>query len=160
MPDPLGGTDETAHRLRARLAEALTHDCSLRSPQWRDAVLAVPRHVLLPAFYTAEDGPDGITRYTAVSQEADPKRWLRLVYENTTWVTQLDHGTAPPNEDPSIGTPTSSSTLPGVVVRMLEDLDVPDRANVLEVGTGTGYSTALLCGGRQPGRLRLPETAR
>ncbi|HJD80519.1 methyltransferase [Kitasatospora aureofaciens] len=145
MGDTLVGTEEAARGLRVALVEELERAGALRSPQWRDAVLAVPRHVFLPTFYTAVDAPDGMTRYTPVSREADVQEWLRLAYENTTWVTQLDHGTIQPTGEPTIGTPTSSSTLPSVVVRMLEDLEVPDGVKVLEVGTGTGYSTALLC---------------
>ncbi|WBP89402.1 rRNA adenine N-6-methyltransferase family protein [Kitasatospora cathayae] len=145
MSDTLNRTEETARALRVALADKLQRDGSLRTPQWRDAVLAVPRHALLPSFYTTADGADGITRYTAVSRDTDAQRWLRLAYENTTWVTQLDHGTTKPTGEPCTGTPTSSSTLPGVVVRMLEELDVQDQMKVLEVGTGTGYSTALLC---------------
>ncbi|MFJ8477850.1 methyltransferase domain-containing protein [Kitasatospora sp. NPDC094011] len=145
MKDTPTDTEEAARDLRAALVKALECDGSLRTPPWRNAVSAVPRHVFLPAFYITVDAPDGITRYTSVRRDTDPQTWLRLAYENTTWVTQLDHGTTPPDGEPRVGTPTSSSTLPGVVVRMLEDLDVPDRANVLEVGTGTGYSTALLC---------------
>ncbi|MEU6967640.1 methyltransferase [Kitasatospora aureofaciens] len=145
MSDSVAGTEEAARVLRLALADELERDGSLRSPQWRDAVLTVPRHVFLPTFYTTVDGPDGITRYVLVPRDADVQEWLRLAYENTTWVTQLDHGTTQPTGIPAIGTPTSSSTLPSVVVRMLEDLEVPDGVKVLEVGTGTGYSTALLC---------------
>ncbi|MEU4301495.1 hypothetical protein [Kitasatospora aureofaciens] len=145
MSDSVAGTEEAARVLRLALADELERAGSLRSPQWRDAVLAVPRHVFLPTFYTTVDAPDGMTRYTLVSREADAQKWLRLTYQNTTWVTQLDRGATLPDSGSCIGTPTSSSTLPGVVVRMLEDLDVPDGTNVLEVGTGTGYSTALLC---------------
>jgi methyltransferase of ATP-grasp peptide maturase system len=130
--------------LRA-LTQELEEEGSLRSPEWRAAVQAVPRHVFLPEFFQDAPGPDGITRYTPVSARANPEEWLTLAYQNKTWVTQLDNGATTPDGAPAPGTPTSSSTLPGVVVRMLEDLDVPDAAHVLEVGTGTGYSTGLLC---------------
>lgn len=145
MTDTAVDSEEAARRLREELAEQLEQEGAIRSPQWRDAVKAVPRHVFLPAFFKDAPGPDGITRYSGVSQDSDPGEWLTLAYQNKTWVTQLDHGATQPEGEPVPGTPTSSSTLPAVVVRMLEDLDVRDDTKVLEVGTGTGYSTALLC---------------
>jgi methyltransferase of ATP-grasp peptide maturase system len=141
---PAGRPD--AARLRRALADHLERVGALRTPAWRRAVEDVPREIFLPAFLDAAPGPDGLTRFSPVSREADEDRWLELAYRDETWVTQLDgHVTADTAHGPVTGFPTSSSTMPSTVVSMLEALDVGDGMSVLEIGTGTGYSTALLC---------------
>ena len=40
--------------------------------------------------------------------------------------------------------PTSSATLPGLIVQMLRHAHLYDGADVLEVGTGSGYGCAVL----------------
>ncbi len=145
MTDTPVEIEETARVLRMELAKELEQDGSLRSPQWKTAVEAVPRHVFLPAFFRDAPGPDGITRYVPVSRDTGSDEWLKLTYQNKTWVTQLDHGTTLTDGEPVTGTPTSSSTLPGVVVRMLEDAEIEDGMSVFQAGGGTDYSTALMC---------------
>ncbi|MQA98152.1 MAG: methyltransferase domain-containing protein [Streptosporangiales bacterium] len=136
---------DRAAALRRRLADDLEASGDLRSKLWRHAVETVPRHLFLTEFFQRADTP-GLTHWDPVRRDHDPARWLDLVYQNETWVTQLDR-TVGPHEvtGPVGGDPSSSSTLPGLVVRMLEDLDVVDAVNVLEIGTGSGYSTALMC---------------
>ncbi len=76
------------------------------------------------------------------------EEWLELVYTDETWTVQLDGGIAAWDEaaDAAVeGEATSSSTMPSLMVAMLETLDVASGTRVLEIGTGTGYNAALLC---------------
>jgi protein-L-isoaspartate(D-aspartate) O-methyltransferase len=122
------------------MVEELVARRAIRSSEWRQAALVVPRHVFIPTIYTDNSGADGITRYT----KADPGLSLGMAYQDHTWVTQLDNGASDPEDEPILAAATSSSTAPSAVLEMLEDLEVTDGMRVLELGTGTGYSTALL----------------
>lgn len=127
---------------RRRLADELAAGGHLRSGTWRAAVEAVPREVFLAGRVyhpVARGGPRWWEPMTPERVGRD--YWLDLAYQDVTWVTQLDGTDAP---TPERGIPTSSSTMPSLVVRMLEDLEVRAGDRVLEIGTGTGYSTALL----------------
>ncbi len=109
----------------------------------------VPRHVFVPGFYLASDKRDerGLTVWEPVTADIDYGRWLAAAYSDATLVTQLD-GEEVDWKNPAVrhgGTPTSSSTLPSLVLRMWSDADVTEGHTVLEIGTGTGYSTALAC---------------
>jgi methyltransferase of ATP-grasp peptide maturase system len=128
-----------------RLAESLAVTDDLRTEPWRQAVEVVARDVFIPSFFQPIDGSAGtLWRPVTADLVAEDER-LRMVYRDETWVTQLDGQMTPEQADlPIAGIPTSSSTMPGLVVRMLEELGVDDGSNVLEIGTGTGYSTALL----------------
>jgi methyltransferase of ATP-grasp peptide maturase system len=117
---------------RARLlADELTAAGKLRSQPWRDAVCAVPRHVFVPSFFRqAQDG-------TWQPVESATEEGRAAVYSNIALITAL--------QDTDGGAVArSSSSMPGLMTRMLEALDVHDGHRVLEIGTGTGYNAALL----------------
>ena len=138
-----------AARLRETMAKALATDGVLADPAWREAVGRAPRHRFVPGFYLPAGGRDaqGLTVWEPVTAELDYGRWLAAAYSDTTLITQFD-GDEPDWKAPQIrhgGAPTSSSTLPSLVLRMWADADVQEGHTVLEIGTGTGYSTALAC---------------
>ncbi|MFI9630571.1 ATP-grasp peptide maturase system methyltransferase [Streptomyces sp. NPDC052042] len=138
-----------AARLRKAMTKALADNGALADPAWKEVVQAVPRHRFVPGFYLPADGRDrqGLTVWEPVTAELDYSRWLTATYSDTTLITQFD-GIEPDWKQPAVrhgGAPTSSSTLPSLVVRMWTDAEVTEGHTVLEIGTGTGYSTALAC---------------
>ena len=122
------------------LAEAALYPQS----RWWEAVVATPRHLLVPRWFDhnrktrcweLRDGP------------SDHDAWLGSAYDaGTTLVTRIgpvhaDH--AEPGTGYQ-GWPTSSATLTRLVIAMYRLARLYDGADVLDVGTGPGYGCALL----------------
>jgi protein-L-isoaspartate O-methyltransferase len=106
----------------------------------------VPRHRFLPDVMWGEDR----TRY---DRTADFDGWLRAAYSDEAMTTQLDDGA----ED-GMGLPTSSSSAPSVMARMLTAARIEPGHKVLEIGTGTGWNAALLAellGSRQVATVEI-----
>ncbi|MFE3879550.1 protein-L-isoaspartate(D-aspartate) O-methyltransferase [Kitasatospora sp. NPDC059146] len=105
------------------------------SEEWVSSVAAVPRHEFLPeTIWADENGGD-----TECSRSESPDRWMKLAYADVPIVTQWDDGA-----EADRSTPTSSASMPTMVVEMLGDLGTAPGHRVLEIGTGTGYNAALL----------------
>ncbi|MEV5576206.1 methyltransferase domain-containing protein [Spirillospora sp. NPDC052269] len=101
----------------------------------RTALRDVPRHLFAPSLAWAGEGDQ-------VSEPTDPEGWLDLVYGDDAIITQLDDGTT--DIASGDGRFTSSLSAPSTAVSLLELLDVEPGHRVLDVGTGTGWTAALL----------------
>jgi protein-L-isoaspartate O-methyltransferase len=128
-----------------RLASEVTHPVS----RWRPAVAAVPRHLFVPRWWEWSGPGAGLDTNVWEPRDghADPGEWLRAAYRDQTLVTQvgwLHADYADPGDRPS-GVPTSAAILPSLVVQMLRHGRITDDADILEVGTGSGYGCAVLC---------------
>lgn len=118
--------------LARHLADRLTADDVLHDDAWRAAVEDTPRHRFVPVFHIQQ--PD--LTWTTTGEGDDG--WLEAVYRDQPLVTTLA-------ADAGGQVAASSSTKPGLMIRMLEALDIHDGHRVLEIGTGTGHNAALLC---------------
>ncbi|MFE2292742.1 methyltransferase domain-containing protein [Streptomyces sp. NPDC059452] len=125
-------------------AKALADKVTADAPAWHDGVSNTPRHLLVPRWW--QRIPDSPAQEWALVNlpEGSPER-LHAAYSDETLVTRVgpthaDHA-APGGHGK--GDPTSSSTLPGLIVSMAHRLDVKPGQRVLDVGTGSGYSAAL-----------------
>jgi protein-L-isoaspartate(D-aspartate) O-methyltransferase len=104
----------SAEPLRRRLVAELEQLGALRSTSVRDAFLLVPRELFISEFADREG--------------------LEAAYRNQLVVTKSDTN----------GFPLSSASEPQVMAAMLERLQLREGMRVLEIGTGTGYNTALM----------------
>jgi protein-L-isoaspartate(D-aspartate) O-methyltransferase len=103
-----------SRRHRQKLVRHLDSVSGIRSPAVREAFLEVPRETFLP---------DIAERFG-----------VGAVYRDEAFPTKTDlHGDA-----------ISSSSQPGIMASMLEELRVSPGHRVLEIGSGTGYNAALL----------------
>ena len=107
--------DATSAPLREDLVRRLRDAGHLRGDRVAEAFVAVPRELFLTA-HVERHGVDDVYRDDAI-------------------VTRRDAAT---------GRPTSSSSQPAIMARMLDMLAVERGARVLEIGAGTGYNAALL----------------
>lgn len=122
----------------ARLADRVTR----RATPWRAAVADVPRHLLVPAWWAYAD-----EAWSRIDGPADPDVWLSAAYADKTLVTRvgpLHADLATEGQTPGDDRPTSSSTLPSLLLSMYGHADLHDGVTVVDVGTGAGYGTALL----------------
>lgn len=131
--------NDTAARLRLELADGIG------SPGWHKALATVPRERFLGTAVYLPDMARGDLWGPVRQADMSEEEWLTLAYSNETWVTQVSEILAENATGPVTGFPGSSSTVPGLVVLMLEAARIAEGDKVLEIGTGTGYSTVLMC---------------
>lgn len=124
----------------AILAESLSAAGAVRDEAWHAAFQATPRHLFIPRYWEQ----DSYGSPTTLVDGADAKHrnvWLDAIYQDRTLVTRWTESTA---TGPEIRVITESAPAPSTLAVLLDRLDIDNGQRILEVGTGSGYGTALL----------------
>ncbi|HEU5379812.1 MAG TPA: methyltransferase domain-containing protein [Ktedonobacteraceae bacterium] len=121
---------EASQPARVALAERLRSKGVIRSHAIFEAFASVPREAFVPFFFREQ----GHGWQCCTPADLSPKEWHEALYADDSLVVSISDRNAP----------TSASSAPTVMARMLEALQVESGMRVLEIGTGTGYNAALL----------------
>lgn len=122
-----------AQRLASQVADPVS--------RWGVPISETPRHAFVPRWWERAGG-DGWLLHDG---PGEPEAWMTATYSDQTLVTRIgplhaDHAGA---GETATGRATSSSTLPGLVVKMYRYGRLYEGADLLDVATGSGYGTAL-----------------
>ncbi|WP_031066093.1 protein-L-isoaspartate O-methyltransferase family protein [Streptomyces sp. NRRL F-5527] len=152
---PVGGATPTGAEAdpaaaRAAMVARLEEEGSLRPGPVRDALLALPREVLMPQAYVRRSCPgEEPPRWDLLDWSApqDRPELLGLLYGGASVLVQHD---GEPLLDRARGTRagasiTSMSTVMGLTASLLEELDLRTGLRVLDVGTGAGVTATVAC---------------
>ncbi|WP_412076130.1 methyltransferase [Streptomyces xanthophaeus] len=122
-------------RTESLLAEiAATLGRPVTEPSY-SALASTPRDAFLPDTIWIRDGNGG---YRRLDRTLDAEAWDAAAGSDQPLVTEF---TVLGDER----VPLSSASAPSTVARLLEMAELGPGSRVLEIGTGTGFNTALLC---------------
>ncbi|MEU7339635.1 NUDIX domain-containing protein [Streptomyces sp. NPDC007074] len=160
---PPPGTGHTEHlaletaAARVAMVDQLEEQGALQAGAVRDALLVLPREVLMPQAYVRRSAPDEKPPRWDLLDWTDPEdrpELLTLLYQGGSVLIQHD---GEPLLDRTRGSRTgaamtSMSTVMGLTATLLQELDLRPGHRVLDVGTGAGVTAAVachICGDRQ-----------
>ncbi|SFD34384.1 methyltransferase domain-containing protein [Streptomyces aidingensis] len=109
------------------------------------AFFTVPRHHFIPDRAWAAPSAGGTGHW--IDRRAAPDTWWTAVCSDTVIVTQLNQGRTPLTPETAAdrrNMPTCSASAPHLVAAGLRHLDPRPGERVLDIGTGTGWTAALL----------------
>ncbi|MFF7901153.1 methyltransferase domain-containing protein [Streptomyces sp. NPDC007920] len=120
-------------------ASALADQVAHRSSRWRGHVARTPRHLFVPQWWQPDNG-----QWTLHHPEND-RDWFRAAYSDRSLITRVGpvHADRAEAGDHPTGRPTSSATMPSLIVQMFQHARIEDGNELLDIGTGSGYGTAL-----------------
>ncbi|MFD9717855.1 methyltransferase domain-containing protein [Streptomyces sp. NPDC059076] len=121
-------------------AERLANEVTDPDSRWTTPLARTARHKLIPRWWEREESGGWTLRIGT----DNPELWMEAAYSDRSLITRVGklHADHAEPEARAEGLPTSSATLPSLVVRMLRHGRLGDGLDLLDLGTGAGGLTA------------------